>query len=34
MKATAMTPDFKVEIIEIGHEMNQAGLPKGLLPRL
>lgn len=31
MKATAMAPDFKVEVIEIGHEMNQAGLPKGFI---
>lgn len=28
MKAQALTPDIRVEIIEIGHEMNRAGLSK------
>ena len=28
MNAVTMVPDVKVEIIEVGHEMNQAGLPK------
>lgn len=28
MKATAIAPDIKVEVVEIGHLMNQAGLPK------
>lgn len=28
MKAQAMTSDLKVELIEIGHDMNQAGLSK------
>ena len=28
MKALAVTPDIKVEIVEIGHQMNQASLPK------
>ncbi len=28
MKAVSLTPDLKVEIVEIGHQMNQAGLPK------
>jgi hypothetical protein len=26
-----MTPDFKVEVIEVGHQMNQAGLPKAFI---
>jgi len=28
MKAVSLAPDIKVEIVEIGHQMNQAGLPK------
>lgn len=28
MKAQVLAPDVKVELIEIGHMMNQAGLPK------
>ena len=28
MKAASLTPDVKVEIVEIGHQMIQAGLPK------
>ncbi len=28
MKAVAIAPDIKVEVVEIGHQMNQAGLPK------
>ena len=28
MKAVSLTPDIKVEIVEIGHQMNTAGLPK------
>ena len=28
MKAVAIAPDIKVEVVEIGHLMNQAGLPK------
>jgi DNA-binding phage protein len=28
MKAQAIKPDLKVELIEVGHQMNQAGLPK------
>lgn len=27
MKAVAIAPDIKVEVVEIGHLMNQAGLP-------
>ena len=27
MKAQIMTPDLKVELIEVSHLMNQAGLP-------
>lgn len=27
MRAQIMTPDLKVELIEVGHLMNQAGLP-------
>lgn len=28
MRAVSLAPDVKVEIVEIGHKMNQAGLPK------
>lgn len=28
MKAVSLAPDIKVEIVEIGHRMNKAGLPK------
>ena len=28
MKTVSLTPDIKVEIVENGHQMNQAGLPK------
>lgn len=28
MRATVLAPDYKVDIIEIGHQMNVAGLPK------
>ncbi len=28
MKAVSLAPDIKVEIVEIGHQMNTAGLPK------
>jgi DNA-binding phage protein len=28
MNAVQLAPDIKVEIVEIGHQMNQAGLPK------
>lgn len=28
MKAQALNPDVRVEIIEIGHQMNRVGLPK------
>jgi DNA-binding phage protein len=28
MRAASIASDIKVEIVEIGHEMNQAGLPK------
>lgn len=28
MKAVSLAPDIKVEIVEIGHQMNKAGLPK------
>jgi DNA-binding phage protein len=28
MKAVSMASDIQVEIVEIGHQMNQAGLPK------
>jgi hypothetical protein len=28
VRAVSIAPDVKVEIVEIGHQMNQAGLPK------
>jgi DNA-binding phage protein len=28
MRAVSLAPDIKVEIVEIGHQMNQVGLPK------
>lgn len=28
MKSVSLSPDIKVEIVEIGHQMNQSGLPK------
>ena len=28
MRAVSLAPDIKVEVVEIGHQMNQAGLPK------
>lgn len=31
MRALAMAPDCKIEIIEIAHEMNMAGLPKSFV---
>jgi hypothetical protein len=31
MKTTSLTPDIKVEVVEIGHLMNQAGLPKDFI---
>ncbi len=31
MNAIQLAPDIKVEIVEIGHQMNQAGLPKGFI---
>ena len=31
MKAQILNPDARVEIIEIGHEMNRAGLPKSFI---
>jgi DNA-binding phage protein len=31
MKAQVLAPDVKVELIEIGHQMNQSGLPKAFI---
>lgn len=31
MKAQELNSDIKMELIEIGHEMNQAGLPKNFI---
>lgn len=31
MKATALNSDIKVEVVEIGHQMIQAGLPKDFI---
>lgn len=31
MRATAIAPDIKVEVIEIGHQMLKAGLPKDFI---